>query len=68
MPVADINLTRLIAGKSSAFRVTPKENEDIIDLRELIKEKGKNSVFSDVDAMDLTLWKVRMIVGQPQHN
>ena len=69
MPVADmsgdINLMCLIAGESSVFiGVTPKENEDIYDLRELIKEKGKNRVFRDVDAIDLTLWKVRMIMGQ----
>jgi hypothetical protein len=58
----------LIAGESSAFRIMPKENKDITDLRELIKDKGKNRVFSDVDVMDLTLWKVRMIMGQRQHS
>ena len=68
MPVADINLTCLVAGESSVFSVMPKENKDIIDLRELVKEEGKNRVFRDVDAMGLTLWKVRMIMGQRQHN
>ena len=69
MPVADINLTCLFPGKSSVFiKVTPKENEDIFHLKKLIKEEGKNRAFRDVDAIDLTLWKVRMIMSQRQHN
>ena len=55
MPVDDINLRCLIAASSVFIRVTSKENDDIYFLRELIRERGKNRVFRDVDAIDLTL-------------
>ena len=67
MPVADINLTCLIAGKSSPFKVMLKENKDIMDLRKLIKEEGidpRTYILSE----NSKLWKVRMIMGQRQHN
>ena len=69
MPVdQNIALTCLIEGESSVFRVRPKGNIDMIDLRSLIKEERKNNVLRDVDAADLKLWKVRMIMGQRYHN
>ena len=69
MPVdQNIALTCLIEGESSVFRVRPKGNIDMIDLKDLIHQKGKNGAFSDVDAKDLTLWKVRMIMGQRHRN
>jgi hypothetical protein len=54
----------LIEGESSLFRVTPTTDIDIIALKDLIKEKLKNSMLSDVDAITLTLWKVGMTMGQ----
>jgi hypothetical protein len=33
---------------------------DILNLKVLIKEEGKNGVLKSVDAQDLTLWKVRL--------
>jgi len=53
-------LTCLIEGESSPIIVEPKEDISIMKLRELIQEAGKNRVFREVDAMDLTLWKVRI--------
>jgi hypothetical protein len=50
----------LVQGESVLFRVEPNGSVDIIELKKLIKEKGKNSVFKNVDATNLTLWKVRM--------
>jgi hypothetical protein len=64
MPVAHIALTCLIEGESSLFSVKPKEDINIMDLKELIKEEGINGVLGRVDAKDLILWKVRMIMGQ----
>jgi hypothetical protein len=43
----------LIQGESVLFRVEPKGSVDIIGLKELIKEKGKNGVLKNVDAVDL---------------
>jgi Crinkler effector protein N-terminal domain len=53
----------LIEGDSSLFRVKPTGSVDIMELKELIKEKGKNGVLNGVDAKDLTLWKVRMTMA-----
>jgi hypothetical protein len=53
----------LIEGDSSLFRVRPTGSVDIMDLKDLIKEKRKNGVLSGVDASDLTLWKVRMTMA-----
>ena len=60
-------LTCLIEGESSPFRVKPITDIDILDLKDLIKEKRPNSL-SGVDAANLTLWKVRLIMGQRQQN
>jgi hypothetical protein len=61
----------LIQGESVLFRVEPNGSVDIIGLRDLIKEECKNGVLKNVDATDLTLWKVRMTMvsmyGQRQH-
>jgi hypothetical protein len=48
----------LIEGDSSPFRVKLAGDTDIIDLKDLIKEKRKNGVLSNVNAKDLTVWKV----------
>jgi Crinkler effector protein N-terminal domain len=53
----------LIEGDSSLFKVKPTGSVDIMDLKDLIKEKCKNGVLSGVDASDLTLWKVRMTMA-----
>jgi hypothetical protein len=52
------SLICLIEGESSLFRVKPTGGMDIIDLKALIKEEGKNGVLGSVDAKDLVLWKV----------
>jgi hypothetical protein len=36
---------------------------DIMELKDLIFEKGKHSVLKGVDAKDLILWKVRMAMA-----
>jgi hypothetical protein len=61
-------LVCLIAGESSPFVVEPKGNISILKLKQLIKENRKNGAISRFDAADLILWKVRMIMGQRQHN
>jgi Crinkler effector protein N-terminal domain len=53
----------LIAGESSPFTVEPTGSTYIIDLKDLIKKKGKNGVLGRVLAKDLTLWKVRMVMA-----
>jgi Crinkler effector protein N-terminal domain len=59
----------LIAGESVSFIVKPTGSMDIIDLKDLIKEKRKNGALSGIVAKDLTLWKVRMTDhGQRQQN
>ena len=56
-------LTCLIEGDSSLFPVSVTGDENIMVLKDLIREKRKNGVLSNVDAADLTLWKVRMITA-----
>ena len=51
----------LIEGDSSTFKIKPTGDTEISDLRGLIKEERKHRL-SSVDAADLTLWKVRMIM------
>ena len=63
MPVAHIPLTCLIEGESLPFLVKPKEDDHIMELKDLIQEKRNNGVLGGVDATDLILWKVRMIMG-----
>ena len=60
MPVAHITLTCLIEGKSSPFFVKPKEDDYIMELKDLIHKKAR---IGSVAAKDLLLWKVRMIKG-----
>jgi hypothetical protein len=57
-------LTCLIEGETSLFRVKPTGSMDILELKDLIHEKGKNGVLSIVDAKDLVLWKVRMTMAR----
>jgi hypothetical protein len=57
-------LVCLIAGESSPFIVEPKGNINIMKLKRLIREEGKNRALSDVDAFELTLWRVRRTIDQ----
>lgn len=57
---APLTLICLVAGESVSFIVQPTGSVYIIELKDLIREKGKNKVFKSVPARDLTLWKVRM--------
>jgi hypothetical protein len=68
MPAACITLTCLIEGDSSPFIVKPTVDMSIMELRKLIQDERKNGVLRNVDAADLMLWKVRMIMGQRYHN
>ena len=61
-------LTCLIEGESLLFRVYPNTDIQILDLKSLIKKERINGVLGSVDATDLILWKVRMIMGQRHHN
>jgi Crinkler effector protein N-terminal domain len=61
-------LTCLIEGESSLLRVKPTTDIDMVDLKKLIREEGKNGVLASIDAKELLLWKVRMIMGQRLHN
>jgi hypothetical protein len=56
-------LVCLITGESTPFKVRPTGRDDIIDLKKLIKEGGKNGVLNGVLAKDLILWKVRMTLA-----
>ncbi|KAN0124749.1 hypothetical protein V8E52_001301 [Russula decolorans] len=47
----------LVEGGSLLLKIEPKGSVDIFGLKELIWEKGKNSVLKNVDAVVLTLWK-----------
>jgi hypothetical protein len=58
----------LIQGDSSPFMLEPKEDIKVMKLKDLIHEKGINATEHAVLAKDLLLWKVRMIMGQRQHN
>jgi hypothetical protein len=49
-------------GGATVFTVEVAGNKDINDLRELIREKGKNSIFATVDALQLVLLKVSDIL------
>ena len=53
----------LIEGEDKLFKVRPKGDDDIVDLKDLIKEKGINVAEHAVLAKDLTLWKVRMTMA-----
>ena len=48
----------LVEGGSSAFKVRPTGDMDIMDLKDLIWEENKNRVLNGVDSSDLILWKV----------
>ena len=50
----------LIEGESQLFRVKPTGSMDVITLKELVKDSGKNGVLSSVASKDLTLWRVRV--------
>jgi hypothetical protein len=58
--VASLCLMCLIEGESTLFGVEPARNANIMKLKKLIKEERKNRVLCNVDAADLTLYKVRM--------
>ena len=47
------------------FMIKAPTNIDIGDLKEAIKEKGKNGVLGRIDAKDLVLWKVSTSLRPP---
>jgi hypothetical protein len=53
----------LVEGDGTLFPVVDSLRKTVIELKELIKEKCKNGVLKNVDAKDLTLWKVRMTMA-----
>jgi len=48
----------IIEGESVVFKVKPTGSVDVMDLKDLIKEKRKDVIH--VDSASLTLWKVRI--------
>jgi hypothetical protein len=54
----------LIEGESSLFMVKPTGSMDILELKYLIQEQGKNGVLSSVDATELVIWKLRMSMAR----
>jgi hypothetical protein len=50
----------LVEGENTLFPVIASPALSIGELKDLIKEKGKNGVLNSTDAKDLNLWKVRM--------
>jgi hypothetical protein len=50
----------LVEGEAAIFPVTASPTIPIGELKDLIKEKGKNRALNDVAAKDLRLWRVRM--------
>jgi hypothetical protein len=60
---ASRSLICLIEGESTLFEVEPTGSTNIMKLKDLIKEKCKNGVLGNIDAKDLTLWKVRMTMA-----
>jgi hypothetical protein len=63
MPTVDtgscIILWCLLLGNNSSFKVVIEQDNDIDDLKEVIKEKKKNDL-SNVDADNLILWSVEI--------
>jgi len=53
----------LIEGESQLFKVVLNDDKDIMDLKGVIKENRKTRALSNVDAADLTLWKVRVTMA-----
>jgi hypothetical protein len=47
----------LAQGDTHVFKVKAYVGQDIADLQKLVYQEGKNGVFRDTDAKDLTLWK-----------
>jgi len=65
-PVADGTLRRLaclIEGEPSVFSVKPTGSMDIMDLKELIREKAIEAIEPAILTKNLTLWKVRMTMA-----
>ncbi|KAF9284123.1 hypothetical protein BGZ68_004905 [Mortierella alpina] len=57
-----LTLLCLVDGGKTSFRIKINSTETVDGLKELIKEKNSN-IFSDVDAYQLTLWKVSIPVA-----
>jgi hypothetical protein len=53
----------LVGGDTTLFPVIALPTISIGELKDLIKEKGKDGVLNSVDAKDLTLWKARMTMA-----
>ena len=59
--MSQLTLWYLVERDATPFEVTAPVNANINRLKELVHEKRKNGVFSNVDASDLILWKVCML-------
>ena len=53
----------LVEGDGTEFHVVSSPSETVCDLKESIKEMCKNGVLKNVDAKELTLWKVRVTMA-----
>ena len=51
-------LVCLVQGDSMPFVVTTSSNDGILDLQQLVYNQKDKGILQDVNASDLTLWKV----------
>ena len=56
------SLIYIIEGQSSPLEVEIAGDERIHNLKDLIRDRGRNRVFRSVNPKDLILWKVRISV------
>ena len=60
-PQVTLRLRCLIEGEDAVFTVTVSVNDEIGDLKKLIKKEREQSILRDVDPNILVLWKVRRL-------
>ena len=51
----------VVQDDSNVFKIKASVNDDVVDLKKLVFDEGKNSTFRDTDAKNLTLWKVSVL-------
>ena len=56
----------LVYGDSAPFKIVAPVNIDVDDLKKLVLEEVKQGDLINVNAKDLTLWKVRHLRGSFQ--
>ena len=59
MPDTICNIWYYVEGHNTLFRIITSSTKVTSELKDKIKEEGKNGVLNNVDASSLTLWKER---------